>query len=138
MYVDDIKIKIEKFCAENKIELINLTVTLIKDGRSTNWHPDYRISCNTPRMFFQIHGLHSGCGLVMLDQFTSSEFTETTAKIFSVVADAYKGDGAGSIIATLGDSYDRKIELWGFKKLEEYCNHRHGRDATQRLFIRNS
>lgn len=113
---------------------------IVREGEQVVWHPTYSINLafGNNTMQFQIKGLPTGCGLVMMSGFTSSTFNDKTRLIFDNIMEFYKSDGAGTVIATLGEHYEVQekglMNEWGFKKLSTYNNWRHGSNYNQSLY----
>src|SRR6187399_389811 len=116
---------------------MSLEVVLNKVKKRTNvsWHQTRSYNYTT------VCGMNTGCGLAQIHGVVNLCLLNPieAREILKKIADDYRNDGAGAILATLGDSYyaryEQKLLNLGFKFLREYNNYRHGLGATQRLYI---
>lgn len=91
-----------------------------------------------------VSGMITGCGIAQLhgiinlnsDLNNASSFN-ISKKIIENIIEDYKEDGAGCIIATLGEDYykyESLLKALGFDILIEYINYRHGDNYKQTLY----
>ncbi len=121
-----------------------------------NWHPlnTYKIPQgfwsypkeNPNPKFAEVRlcGMITGCGIVQMSGVASIDmkYIEEAKKVFEDIKDELKeeSDGAGCIVATLGEEYWGKIEVLealGFKEAATYANYQHGEDGEyqQKVFV---
>lgn len=112
------------------------------------WHTGYTITHVNAYGGIKVSGMNTGCGLMQMSGFASfCVFLDE--KQLTKVSEVFNNDmkprllesGVGSIICTLGDSYysqsniNKFLELTMFEEVSKYTNYRHGKSATQKLFI---
>lgn len=92
----------------------------------------------------KLAGTITGCGLLqihgILELLGTTTKTEFIEGLCTMIKSSDKTFDAGSIIATLGEIYYNKEHLlleYGFVKISEYINFRHGNSYMQRLYILN-
>lgn len=101
------------------------------------------IKCN----YFNITGIPSGCGCMVLNQYSMISYNKVDQKLFTDVIkyifELYISMGSnsnGTFITTLGINSlsNNFIEGLGFKEIAFYPNKRHGdKSPSQKLYILN-
>lgn len=126
--------------ADLEVEAINIE----KAVGNIQWHPCYTFMVRFKKLpedmyagkyiSFTIEALSTGCGLASVIGFRVSEKNKVHYKIlFDIVRKIYARDGAGTIIATIGDQSREQMDPilleFGFIKITTYANLRHGKNG---------
>lgn len=126
--IDKIEKLIKKYDASGKVKITY-----------ARWHSEITIDLPSKNIYFRIKNMESGCGSALLYQYHGITNPDIFEEIFTFVANIYKEDGAGTIITTLGESYDSWKQLFlklNFKNVATYNNYRHGDNYMQHLLVR--
>lgn len=149
IYAKVLKEAIEAELKAQNVKDASVTVTEGTDGIGGH-HSPLNIVVNFPRLpgmmgnnavVMRLRSVVTGCGVVTFSGYTGYISTSLNVYkiVFKVVADIYAKDGAGTMIATLGQSYYGKnvtgLETLGFKQVAEYPNLKHGSGYNQKLFV---